>query len=179
MKFYFLTISRTIKSEHPPELLLNRLRQVIDPAPPKTPELLLQFGLVEDRSKDYYGSIEGNSFHLKETVSFNKGGKVNISGVINKNETGSVVTMKIEAPVALRVFFIFWLSGLGIFQLILLGDMIVANNYNIAAIIPAGMMVLAYSLFSGMHWMMFSGIFDEFEDLFTMPIVVHSKRRRR
>lgn len=175
MKIKFLTLHKVIKSEHPPELLINRLTQIIDSNSPKSANILLQFGIVKTPEKDYYGTIEGNHFSLKETVSYNKGGKVSIIGNIREINGGSIIEMEVRASLFIRAFLFYFLCCIVIVQIVFL----ISKPFNPELLAPTGMMIFAYAGFNGMHWMMFSGIFDEFEELFTKPLVVHGKRRRR
>ncbi|MFT6502226.1 MAG: hypothetical protein ACJASQ_002352 [Crocinitomicaceae bacterium] len=135
----------TYKTKLESEEALNRLGNVIEAK--KTFRMTGLFGSVNHNP--YEGSIHGNSFKINRIIGYRNSFLPQITGVIEKDYSGTKIKVKMRLHTFVIVFLIIWVGIVGIACLSFLSMMFTSQDFQPMNLIPFGMLIFVYALVTG------------------------------
>jgi hypothetical protein len=153
-----------IKSTHPPDVIINRLYQIIDL---KGNTLFSAY----TSDKDYYGGIEGLNFYMKPYRLHNEVSYPTAIGEVKEDETGSIIKLDIQENVSALILLLIPV----IFGLVLFTGMLLTGKFSLLIFIPFAAALLFYLFVSIFFNVECSKIIEDLEKLCALPLIKHKK----
>ena len=143
MKF-LPTENITYKTRLKEEELMRRLSEFIEP------EKTFRFGnFRSDYRKPYEGQINGHTFNIKRIISYRNSFLPRIYGIIERDFDGMTIKVKMRLHIFVIVFLCVWCGGLGLGCIAFLTQAFSKSDFNLATLIPFGMLIFVYALTMG------------------------------
>jgi hypothetical protein len=143
MKF-LPTENITYKTKLKEEEIVGRLSDLIEP------EKAFRFRIFSSGlTKPYEGQIKGGTFDIKRIIGYRNSFLPRINGIIEKDDDGIRIKVKMRLHIFIIVFLCFWCGVVGLACVAILTLSFGDSEFNPATFIPFGMLLFAYGLTMG------------------------------
>ncbi len=123
-----------------PQDVLKKLSEVVAPTSNK-----IQFRWRRSK-KPYQGQIAEHSFKISRIIYNRNSFSTEIEGRIQAHGRGSQIEIEIKLHPFVIIFMSFWLSLVALVAFMILGESLFERNFNLAFLIPVGMLILGLAL---------------------------------
>ena len=106
--------------------------------------------IFSQRSECYFlGSVANGTFRIRRQIYYRNSFLPRITGTIEPYLNGSRVHVKMMPHILVTIFMCMWMGGVGVACLVVLFIYTKAENFNAVTLVPFGMFLFGYVLFTG------------------------------
>lgn len=135
----------TYKTKLSSSEIIKRLNEVTEP------RKLFRISDIfrSNNHKPYEGLIEANYFTISRIIRYRNSFLPKISGRIESEFTGTVITVKMRLNTFVLIFMSIWFTGVGLACFAVLAMALNGDSFSAFALIPFGMLLFGYAISTG------------------------------